>query len=40
MFEDWPEVLRKLGTPRSRHWWQELWERGEDVVDKTAMEET
>lgn len=39
MFEAWPEVLRRLGTERKKHWWTELWERGEEVVEKTEMEE-
>lgn len=40
MFESWPEVLRKMGTPSRKGWWQGLRERGEEVVAKVAMEET
>ena len=40
MFEDWPRVLRELGTPKTKHWWTELWEKGENVTEKWQMEET
>ena len=40
MFEEWPEVLNKLGTPRRKRWWTELREKGGNAVDKSETEET
>lgn len=40
MFEKWPRVLRKLGTPRKLNWWEEVSRSGHDVVEKREMEET
>jgi len=40
MFEDWPIVMGKLGAPKKKHWWSELWERGGIKATAKGMDET
>ena len=43
MFEQWPRVLSEQGTPKRKHWWSDLKERGEvgqNVEERWPMEQT
>ena len=43
MFESWPAAMGQLGAERKKHWWTELWGRGETIgigEEKVVMEQT
>lgn len=40
IFEDWPYMLGKIGAPKKKHWWTELWERGSVNATGKGIDDT